>query len=250
MQYTDFQQAILRLKEQFPSLDWSPEEITVGGQTELIYHWPGTCREDIIICCHQSEFEREPFHRHDFFYFNYTYQGQYDSISCKYDRKITVCENELYAGQPFAGHALVSAFLIQIARQYGTQLSATPPDAPRRSILPVYEPAFRFCYPERTVRSVFLPSQLHFRCIEQRIWDSVFQTAPSHADGTGIGADEGNQSAVRADCFFGRIQQQQQLLQSLPGLLSCLTSGVSGPPQPLDRQPAPDRAFFLLKPGD
>ncbi len=61
MQYTDFQQAILRLKEQFPSLDWSPEEITVGGQTELIYHWPGTCREDIIICCHQSEFEREPF---------------------------------------------------------------------------------------------------------------------------------------------------------------------------------------------
>lgn len=127
MQYTDFQQAILRLKEQFPSLDWSPKEITVGGQTELIYHWPGTCREDIIICCHQSEFEREPFHRHDFFYFNYTYQGQYDSISCKYDRKITVCENELYAGQPFAGHALSSAFLIQIARQYGTQLSAKPP---------------------------------------------------------------------------------------------------------------------------
>lgn len=106
MHRINFQQAIIILQEQFPRLDWHPTETAVGGQTELIYHWPGTCREDILICCHQSEFEREPFHRHDFFYFNYTYQGQYNSISCKYDRKITIRENELYAGQPFAGHAL------------------------------------------------------------------------------------------------------------------------------------------------
>ena len=46
------------------------------------------------------------FHRHDFFYFNYTYKGEYDSLSYKYDNQITIREGELYAGQPFAGHAL------------------------------------------------------------------------------------------------------------------------------------------------
>ena len=108
MRNTDFRQAILRLQEQFSSLNWNPEKISVNRKDELIYHWPGASKEDILICCHQSEPEREPFHRHDFFYFNYTYQGQYDSISYKYDRRITIRENELYAGQPFAGHALFS----------------------------------------------------------------------------------------------------------------------------------------------
>ena len=49
---------------------------------------------------------QELFHRHDFFYSNYTYQGEYDSISFKYDHRITVRCGELYAGQPFAGHAI------------------------------------------------------------------------------------------------------------------------------------------------
>ena len=40
------------------------------------------------------------------FYFNYTYQGQYDSLSYKYDYRITIHEWELYEGQPFARHAL------------------------------------------------------------------------------------------------------------------------------------------------
>ena len=49
---------------------------------------------------------QEPFHRHDFFYFNYTYWGEYDCLSSKYGDKITIQEGELYAGQPFSGHAL------------------------------------------------------------------------------------------------------------------------------------------------
>lgn len=59
-----------------------------------------------LLLVHQSSGVQELFHRHDFFYFNYTYQGEYDSLSYKYDNKITIREGELYAGQPFAGHAL------------------------------------------------------------------------------------------------------------------------------------------------
>lgn len=71
-----------------------------------MYCWPGPEQENILICVHKSDGVQELFHRHDFFYFNYTYKGEYDSLSYKYDNQITIREGELYAGQPFAGHAL------------------------------------------------------------------------------------------------------------------------------------------------
>ena len=71
-----------------------------------MFCWPGPLEEEILICVHQSGGRQELFHRHDFFYFNFTYQGEYDSISFKYDNRITIREGELYAGHPFAGHAL------------------------------------------------------------------------------------------------------------------------------------------------
>lgn len=98
--------AIRTLQEHFTDLDFSYHDYPVGSQTEKMYKWPGPPDEDILLCVHKSTGEQELFHRHDFFYFNYTYKGEYDSLSYKYDRKITIRENELYAGQPFAGHAL------------------------------------------------------------------------------------------------------------------------------------------------
>lgn len=67
-----------------------------------MYRWPGTPEKEILICVHKSSVEQELFHRHDFFYFNYTYQGQCESFSYQHDRKIVIRENEVYAGQPFA----------------------------------------------------------------------------------------------------------------------------------------------------
>lgn len=98
--------AIEKLQEQFSELDWSYHDFPVGSQNEKMYRWPGCPDEDILICVHKSSGVQELFHRHDFFYFNFTYKGQYDSLSYKYDNKITIREGELYAGQPFAGHAL------------------------------------------------------------------------------------------------------------------------------------------------
>lgn len=71
-----------------------------------MYRWPGPLDDDVLVCVHKSNGIQEQFHRHDFFYFNFTYKGQYSSLSYKYDNQITICESELYAGQPFSGHAL------------------------------------------------------------------------------------------------------------------------------------------------
>ena len=98
--------AIETLREQFLTLDWTYHDFSVGSQAEKMYRWPGPAEEEILVLVHQSGGRQELFHRHDFFYFNYTYQGQYDSLSYKYDNRITIHEGELYAGQPFAGHAL------------------------------------------------------------------------------------------------------------------------------------------------
>lgn len=104
MENKDLQAALQKLQEEFCTLHFSPQD--TAAAKEVIYSWPGPACEDIIICVHQSHGVQEPFHRHDFFYFNYTYRGEYDSISFRYDNRITIREGELYAGQPFAGHAL------------------------------------------------------------------------------------------------------------------------------------------------
>ena len=98
--------AIEILQRQFSGLDWTFHDAPVKDNVDKMYKWPGDPSEEVLICVHKSNGIQELFHRHDFFFFNYTYKGQYDSLSRKYDNKITIYENELYAGQPFAGHAL------------------------------------------------------------------------------------------------------------------------------------------------
>lgn len=100
------QSSIEKLKKQFSKLNWDYPDFSIGNQCEKIFSWPGPPEDEIMVVVHQSSGRQEVFHRHDFFYFNYTYQGQYDSLSSKYDNRITIHERELYAGQPFAGHAL------------------------------------------------------------------------------------------------------------------------------------------------
>ena len=98
--------AVERLREEYSTLDWTYHNCLGENQEEKMFHWPGALEDEIMVVVHQSSGRQELFHRHDYFYFNYTYQGEYDSISFKYDNRITIREGELYAGQPFAGHAL------------------------------------------------------------------------------------------------------------------------------------------------
>lgn len=100
------QQALYSLQDQFETLDWTLYDTSYKGQKEKEYRWPGDEKEDILVVVHKSNGVREEFHRHDFFFFNYTYKGSYESLSQTYKNKIEIHEGELYAGQPQAGHAL------------------------------------------------------------------------------------------------------------------------------------------------
>jgi AraC-like DNA-binding protein len=98
--------ALKKLQDEFPILNWIYYDFPAGNENEKMYKWPGIPEEEIMLTVHKSSGKQELFHRHDFFYFNYTYKGEYNCLSCKYNNKIIIREKELYAGQPFAGHAL------------------------------------------------------------------------------------------------------------------------------------------------
>ena len=107
MEHPHFQAALETLRDQYEQLDWSCyQDFTKNGNQEKMYRWPASQDENIVVVVHQGQKIQEKFHRHEFFYFNYTYQVEYDCLSSKYNEKITIQEGELYAGQPFAGHAL------------------------------------------------------------------------------------------------------------------------------------------------
>lgn len=100
------EQSISYLQKQYEALNWMPHDTIVDNRKEKMIFWPGESHEDIIITARKCQGAREIFHRHDYFYFNYAYKGSYDSLSATSHHCITIRENEIYAGQPFAGHAL------------------------------------------------------------------------------------------------------------------------------------------------
>lgn len=77
-----------------------------GGFKEEIFLWPDGRDDDVIVDVHQSSGVQEAFHHHDYFYFNYAYRGSYGSVVDRAGSTIEVCEGELFAGQPFTGHAI------------------------------------------------------------------------------------------------------------------------------------------------
>jgi AraC-like DNA-binding protein len=98
--------AIEVLQEQYANLDWTYYDVSFNNQSVKRCNWPGVPDDEIMLTIHKSNDVQETFHHHDYFFFNYTYKGQYESLSYKFDNRITIYEKELYAGQPFAGHAL------------------------------------------------------------------------------------------------------------------------------------------------
>ena len=83
--------AIGALKLEYPTLDFSYRDFPLGEPGEKMFTWPGPPDEDVMIVVHQCSGVRELFHRHDFFYFNYTYCGSYDSLSQRYDNVRASC---------------------------------------------------------------------------------------------------------------------------------------------------------------
>ena len=102
-----FMQSVEILKERHGQLNWTLTDIPGSSENEKMYLWPGRDDEDIIIVVKGGSDELQQFHRHEYFYFNYAFSGRQDMLSLKYDRRVTLRQGDIYAGQPFAGHAAV-----------------------------------------------------------------------------------------------------------------------------------------------
>ncbi len=100
-----FLQSLEILKNRYSRHNWQLVDIPGNSENEKMFIWPGEEDEDIIIVVKGPSDELQQFHRHEYFYFNYALSGQQDMLSLKYDRKVTLRQGDIYAGQPFAGHA-------------------------------------------------------------------------------------------------------------------------------------------------
>lgn len=105
----DLKQSIELLGDSFPDLNWDFQEQQVDGRTELVSQWLGDPDDDIMVCVFKGKEIHERFHRQDFFFINYAYAGDYGAQSYRFDRHITIREDECYLGQPFSGYALYGA---------------------------------------------------------------------------------------------------------------------------------------------
>lgn len=98
--------AVNKLGIEFSSLDLSFHQMENGNPGDITSYWPGDENEDVLVCVFKGRRISEPFHRQDFFFINYAYEGSYQALSEKYNNLITIDEDECYIGQPYSGYAL------------------------------------------------------------------------------------------------------------------------------------------------
>ena len=97
--------AIDKLSQDFDAIQWHFLDVPAGdprGHTQL---WPGDPAEDIMICVYKGNHIQQDFHRQDYFFFNFAYQGNYGALSDQSNHRIIIKEGECYIGQPYAGYA-------------------------------------------------------------------------------------------------------------------------------------------------
>ncbi|MDU4802119.1 MAG: AraC family transcriptional regulator [Clostridium butyricum] len=98
--------AINKLGTEFQNLNLTFHDYNHGKKDDKISYWPGILDDDIMMCVFKGTHIHEPFHRQDFFFFNYAYRQNYQALSAKYNNLITIYEDECYIGQPYSGYAL------------------------------------------------------------------------------------------------------------------------------------------------
>ena len=101
------ERAICQLGEEFPKLHWNFLPDPASGPDELVSQWLGEEDEEVMLCAFKGRSIHERFHRQDFFFLNFAMRGDYQALSMRYDRQITVSEGDCYIGQPYSGYALI-----------------------------------------------------------------------------------------------------------------------------------------------
>ncbi len=98
--------AIEKLAKQFKTLPWDFKTVEQNGKNEIIRLWPGSPEEEIMICVLKQFDFHEELHRQNYYFFNYAYKGNYQTLSDVRNNIVTIHEGECYVGQPFCGYGI------------------------------------------------------------------------------------------------------------------------------------------------
>lgn len=98
--------AIQKLGNDFPNLNWDFAPANIRENEEVMSYWPGEPQEDVLVCVLKARHVSEVFHRQDFFFLNFAYRQDYQALSTRSDNLLTIKENSCYIGQPFSGYAI------------------------------------------------------------------------------------------------------------------------------------------------
>lgn len=104
----NLEQSMNFLAEEFRHLDFTFHHFREDGRDYIKNLWPGGEDEGVMVCVYRDSKINEPFHRHDFIYFNYAWHNDYAALSDQEGNLIRIREGECYIGQPFSGYALRS----------------------------------------------------------------------------------------------------------------------------------------------
>ena len=101
--------ALDQLGAEFRTLPWEYNIVSKGTCQEIVRLWPGDPHDDIMVCVLKDMEFQERFHRQDYYFLNYAYAHDYQTVSDRRNNVVTVHEGECYIGQPFCGYALRQA---------------------------------------------------------------------------------------------------------------------------------------------
>lgn len=93
--------AIQKIAEDFPRLRWefSPKP----GNCELVSHWLGEEGEDVMVNVFKGKRINEQFHRQDFFFLHFAWQGDYGALSANYNNLRAVALRQNASGAAAVG---------------------------------------------------------------------------------------------------------------------------------------------------
>ena len=98
-------QAIEKLGKEFDSLRWNFSPEPSSGCEDLISHWLGEDDEEVMVNVFQGNYINEPFHRQDFFYIHFAWEGSYETLTASHGVRTEIQEGECWIGQPYSGYA-------------------------------------------------------------------------------------------------------------------------------------------------
>lgn len=104
----NMEEAIEILNHNYHERVWDHNETARTEEEKMMVPWPGTEEEQIVISAHKDVGIFQKFHRHDFFFVNFAYRGDFKALTREDDQTITIHENDCYMAQPYSGYAITA----------------------------------------------------------------------------------------------------------------------------------------------